>query len=766
MVNLLKHKWIYYALSVLVAAIAAHESIGLLFLLFLIVILCLYKRFSVTYCLSILFIGLSMYFIFVFQLNDLKQPLEWPSTLTWTDKYKINGSSLRGIMKDPKGRDVYVAYQFKNEDEKNWYEDNPLVGMQFEVKGELQEPELPAHQYAFNMKSYLKSIGAIGVLEIDEMRFTEIKSTLLQKISLYRFYLKQHIESTFPESLVAEAQSLIIGLQENVDTDTQRAYQKLGITHLFAISGLHIAIVTFILFEGLLRLGVKRDLAIVFLIVLLPVYAILAGGAPSVWRAVSVVELILLTRFKWRLPIDDALAISFIAFVMLEPWEIYQIGFQLSYLASFSLIYSSHLLSRSKSWLIQSFLITFVCQLFVYPLLLFHFYEISLSSFFVNIVFVPLFSFVILPINIILLVVSFIPGSFSELLFMIYSPLRENLSALIMWLQSLPNQMWITGRLSLFFIVLAYLSVFISFYLMDKKERLWKLIFILLIPVLLIETVDLFSKELKISFINVGQGDCILIELPYKEEVYLIDTGGVLRFKQEEWKKSDSPYEIGRQIVVPYLKGKGISHIDKLILTHADSDHVEGAEELVKELTVSEIHITPSSYKEDALKELLAEAKKRRIPIKEQMAGTKWHVGDINFQYLWPKDLDYEGNDDSLVLYVTNGSFQGLFVGDLELEGEAGVLQKYPQIRNIQLLKVGHHGSKTSSSQSFLNRLKPSLSIISAGRDNRYGHPHIEVMERFRSLGLKTLNTAVEGTIEVIVSKGRLQISTSNNYFK
>ncbi|RKJ43193.1 ComEC/Rec2 family competence protein, partial [Butyricicoccus sp. 1XD8-22] len=310
-------------------------------------------------------------------------------------------------MKDPKGRDVYVAYQFKNEDEKNWYEDNPLVGMQFEVKGELQEPELPAHQYAFNMKSYLKSIGAIGVLEIDEMRFTEIKSTLLQKISLHRFYLKQHIESTFPESLVAEAQSLIIGLQENVDTDTQRAYQKLGITHLFAISGLHIAIVTFILFEGLLRLGVKRDLAIVFLIVLLPVYAILAGGAPSVWRAVSVVELILLTRFKWRLPIDDALAISFIAFVMLEPWSIYQIGFQLSYLASFSLIYSSHLLSRSKSWLIQSFLITFVCQLFVYPLLLFHFYEISLSSFFVNIVFVPLFSFVILPINIILLVVSF-----------------------------------------------------------------------------------------------------------------------------------------------------------------------------------------------------------------------------------------------------------------------------------------------------------------------------------------------------------------------
>ncbi|BDH62359.1 DNA internalization-related competence protein ComEC/Rec2 [Lysinibacillus sp. PLM2] len=693
------------------------------------------------------------------------QPLEGPSTLTWTDKYKINGSSLRGIMNDPKGRNIYVSYQFKNEDEKDWYEENPLVGMQFEVEGELQEPELPAHQYAFNMKSYLKSIGAIGVLEIDEMYLKEIKSTLLQKISLYRFYLKQHIENTFPKSLFAEAQSLIIGLQENVDVDTQRAYQKLGITHLFAISGLHIAIVSFILFEGLLRLGVKRELAIVFLIVLLPVYAILAGGAPSVWRAVSVVELILITRFKWRLPIDDALAISFIAFVLLEPWSIYQIGFQLSYLASFSLIYSSHLLSRVKSWLMQSFLITFVCQLFVYPLLIFHFYEISLSSFFVNIVFVPLFSFIILPINIILLVISFLPGNFSEFLFTIYSPLRESLSNLIMWLQSLPYQMWITGRPSLFFIVIMYLSVFISFYLMDKKERLWKLIIILLIPVLLIQTVGSFSREMKISFVNVGQGDCILIELPYKEEVYLIDTGGVLRFEQEEWKKSDTPYEIGRQIVVPYLKGKGISHINKLILTHADSDHVEGAEELLKEFTVGEIHVSPNSYKAEALGEMLTEAKKRRIPIKEQMAGTKWQVGGITFHYLWPSDIEYEGNDDSLVLYVKNGSFRALFVGDLELEGETGVLQKYPQIQNIQLLKVGHHGSKTSSSQSFLSRLKPSLSIISAGKDNRYGHPHIEVMERFQSLGLKTLNTAVEGTIEITVGEDRLEVTSSNNYF-
>ena len=179
------------------------------------------------------------------------------------------------------------------------------------------------------MEQYLKSKGSIGILEVSNWSYIQTKESIPQRIGLQRFKLKKHIEETFPESLVGEAQALLIGLGENVDDDTTRAYQKLGITHLFAISGLHIAIVSLLFFQGLLRLKIRREFAMLVLIVVLPIYAILVGGAPSVWRAVSVVELTILSRIKWRLPVDDALAISFILFIIIEPWSVYQIGFQL-----------------------------------------------------------------------------------------------------------------------------------------------------------------------------------------------------------------------------------------------------------------------------------------------------------------------------------------------------------------------------------------------------------------------------------------------------
>ncbi|WP_237658440.1 DNA internalization-related competence protein ComEC/Rec2 [Ureibacillus xyleni] len=702
-------------------------------------------------------------FVFFYYISDelkkLEVPLTLPQTLTWTHEYKFNGNKLRGFMEDQDGRNVYVVYTFPTENEMKKFKQISLAGQQFLVFGLLEEPNRPAHQYAFNMKKYLKSKGAIGIVEIANWSYVGTKESIAQKINVQRFKLKTHIEQTFPQSLVGEAQALLIGLQEHVDDEMTRAYQKLGITHLFAISGLHIAIVSFIFFQGLIRLKIRRELATLILLVILPIYGILAGGAPSVWRAVTVVELILLSRVKWRLSVDDALSISFILFVLLEPWSIYQIGFQLSYLATASLIYSGKILHQFSSWVVQSFFITFVCQLLVYPLLLFHFYEISISSFIVNIFFVPLFSFIILPINIILLVVSFIPGVLQKLLFTLYEPSRELLTHLINLLQSIPYQMWNPGKPSLILILIAYLSIFIVFYRFENYSKLYKTVAILCIPLVLIHVSGKLFNEMKISFVNVGQGDCIVVELPWQEEVYMIDTGGLLRFEQENWKLNDRPFEVGRQIVVPYLKGKGITKIDKLIITHADADHVEGAEEVLQEIKVEEIHITPNSYKKDIMSDLLKEAQKQKVAIKEQIASNLWRVRDISFSYLWPLETNYEGNNDSLVLLITRGDFQGLFTGDLEKEGEENILQNYPHLQGIHLLKAGHHGSKTSSSEKFVEQLVPNLTIFSAGENNRYGHPHEEVVERFQRLNLHSLTTGVVGTIEVSIKNNGMAVS-------
>lgn len=763
LVDSLKHKWIFYALSILVACFAAHESVRLLFLLLLIGCWCFYKRFSMKRIVIILAAGFVAFGYFSWQLSQLDKPFHLPAELTFTDTYKINGQTLRGFMHDEDGRKLYILYTFQSEEEKKTFEATPLAGETFYVEGELQPPERRPHQFSFSMEDYLKSKSAIGILNIKKWHRVGGQGKLLQSVYKQRFKLEQHIEEAFPPSLVAEAQALLIGIQDHVDEELNRAYQKLGITHLFAISGLHVGLVSLLFFQGLLRLRVRRELATIILILILPIYAVLAGGAPSVWRAVSVVEFVLLAKYlNWRMPIDDALAISFIVFVLIEPGAVYGVGFQLSYLATLSLIYSRPILARFTSWWMQGFMITFVCQLLVYPILLFHFYELSLSSLLANIVFVPLFSFVILPMNIVLLVVTFIPGPFATVLFAVYEPLRIWLTELILFLQALPYQMWGAGKPAALWIVFLYSSVFTALVLLDKKSAMWKILALILIPALLFQGSRYTERALIISFIDVGQGDCILIELPHRRGVYLIDSGGLLRFEQEKWKSRDEPYEVGKRVVVPFLKGKGISKVDLMILTHADADHVEGAEEILREIRVDEIHITPASATKDVMNDILSEATKQKIQLKERMVGSGWQHGEASFRYLWPTDTTYEGNNDSLVLLLQFGAFQALFTGDLEAEGEELLIAREPTLSSLHLLKAGHHGSKTSSTEAFIDRLTPALTIFMAGKDNRYGHPHAEVVDRFDARGLPYLTTGEVGTIEVKVEKGRMNVHTSH----
>ncbi|WP_285395111.1 DNA internalization-related competence protein ComEC/Rec2 [Lysinibacillus sp. fls2-241-R2A-57] len=692
---------------------------------------------------------LSYFFIVTFQLTETS-PLPSTFQITWSSEYKINGQKLRGFVKTETGEKLYIVYTFSSEQEKSFYENTSLTGRTYLVQGELIAPSPPAHAYAFSMEKYLISKGASGIFEVSSWTFKEEKKSIRSFLAKQRHFMKKHIETTFPKSLVAEAQALLIGLQDQVDHELQRAYQKLGITHLFAISGLHVALVSWLFFEGLLRVGIRKEIATLVLLIILPIYGVIAGGAPSVWRAVSVVELIMLVRYaRWRISIDDALAISFICFVLLEPGVIYQIGFQLSYLATASLVYSGVIFKQSTNWLIRSFFITFVCQLLVYPLLLHHFYEISISSFLANIIFVPLFSFVILPMNIVLFVVTIISMPVAKVLFIGYEPLRVWLTKFILYIQELPFQLWSPGKPAIWLICVALISVLVGFYFLEKKHY-GKFAVVIFIPALCIHLLPMLFNETKLTFLNVGQGDCIVIELPFRRAVYVIDSGGLLRMEQDLWKASDSLYEVGRQVVVPFLKGKGIRNIDIFIVTHAHADHMEGAEEVLQEINMHEIHLTPGSMDKPMMRDLLLEAKKHKVPVKEKMDGTTWRIGNTSFQYLWPRDTHYEGNDDSIVLYLQQGSFRALLTGDLEEHGERQLINLYnTQLAGMTLLKAGHHGSKTSSIEPFVELLQPELTIFSAGLNNRYRHPHDEVVERFTSRNLSTLTTGIDGTIEV-----------------
>ncbi len=751
---------------VLIAEGAAFESPWLFLWLAVLLAFCYYKRLPFIHLNALTIVCGVVYCYTVWQITMLYEPITMPIELNWTSEYKIDGASLRGFMRDEKGRKIYVQYTFISEQEKRDYSEQSLTGQRFLVEGVLVTPSMPAHAYSFAMADYLRSKHARGVLEISSLHFIEKQYSLTSLLAQQRFQMLRHIEKSFPPSLIAETQALLIGSQEQVEVDLNRAYQKLGITHLFAISGLHVALISMLFFEALLRLRIRKELATLLLIIILPAYALIAGGAPSVWRAVLVVEVVMLARYlKWRLGALDALSICFIVFVLWEPGAFYQIGFQLSYLATLSLILSSRLLASMQGLLMQTFMMTCACQVLVYPLLLLHFYEISLSSFVANILFVPLFSFIILPINILLLMMTYICKPLATLLFWMYEPCRMFLTEFILFLQNMPYQMWVAGKPSIIIFLMLFCSTCATLYYFQLQK--WRFALLLLIvPALFTQMLPYTNKQLLVSFVNVGQGDCVVIELPYRRAVYVIDTGGLLRFEQEAWKRRSNEYEVGRQVVVPFLKGKGIGKVDKLILTHADADHVEGAEEILREIAIQEVHVSPSSLEKVVMTDFLQEAGKQKLLIREQIAGDAWQVGKASFRYLWPNDVDYEGNNDSLVLLMEFDALKILLTGDLEHEGEMALVKiAGDKIRDVSILKLGHHGSKTSSIEEFIEVTNPQLAIIMAGKNNRYNHPHPEVVARLQSNDIAYLITGEVGTVTVQWDGNQLTYDTMSMYF-
>ncbi|OCS94694.1 DNA internalization-related competence protein ComEC/Rec2 [Caryophanon latum] len=735
-------------LSAVIGVVGSYEHVAALCSYVLILCWLYYKKYPrvqyvVTCGVMLLFFAYSEYVQHTLTNEVAKQQV-----ITWTDRHTIRGDTVRGFVKTAGGQKLYVTYEMKSEDEKAQLQAISLAGRTFVATGELVAPRTPNHMYSFQMIDYIRSHRAQGIYEITSWYEQSSKHSIATFLAKWRFQLNERIDRIFPESIAPEAKALLFGDQQETEEEAQRAYLALGITHLFAISGLHIALLAWLLYEAMIICRVRKEVAQSILLIALPVYGVLAGGAPSVWRAVSFVEIALIAQFfRKPLPLLTIIAASCLAYLCINPGTLFQVGFQLSYLASLALIMSARLLARYDNFWMQSFIVTVVCQLLTYPLLLYHFYTLSISSFFANVVFVPLFSFIILPINVILFV---LPTQIGAPLMKLYEPMRVTLQQFIYWLGELPYQQWVSGQPPIWCCIVAYVCIVATFICFERRVHWSRVVPLLLMPVVLIEAVSILSvREPTVHFINVGQGDATLIEMPYRRHVMLIDTGGLLRFSEEEWKQGNV-FEVGRDIVVPYMKGLGISKIDALVLTHADADHVEGAEEVLQELRVKRIHVPPNSVHDASMADVVGEVMKQRIPVEEKMAGDVWQHGDVSFTYMWPQNAQYEGNNSSLVLLMEANNHRVLLTGDVEEAGELDMLQAHDELlQNVTVLKAGHHGSKTSSHPSFVETVAPRLVVFTAGENNRYNHPHEDVVARFKASQSYMWQTGIDGTLKI-----------------
>ncbi|KML07227.1 DNA internalization-related competence protein ComEC/Rec2 [Rossellomorea marisflavi] len=741
--------FLYGGISVLAGTLLALQWVWGAFVLSLLFLsLILRKSPRIFLCSFLIFLS---YLNGLYQQNSRFSLLSQDQTtfmITITNIPSIDGNRFSSSI-DTGGESAALTYYLSSPSEKERFS-SISPGTACTVTGELQAPNGSGNPNLFDYKEYLYQQKTYWTLKVDSFSTCVPSNSWRDKLVQVRAEGLKLIASSFPPEAVGITQALLFGETGEIAEETMEAYRALGVVHLLAISGLHVGLISAGVFFFLLRAGLRKERAGWVVIVFLLCYMVMTGAAPSVVRASSMLIVILLGQ-KAFLGIKtlDSLSLIFSIMVFYDPFLLFHAGFQLSFFVSFSLVLSSNRTLSSSSTLLQAFKVTFVSQVASLPFILHHFFEFSLIGFVTNLLYVPLYSLVILPMAF-LLYAATVMGIHLPFAMDIFQSLLWWTDRFSVFLASFPFSTLILGKPHAILIAGYFVIIWAGFLLVEKGR--WMKSTVILVSFISLHLIwNTYRPYGEITFIDVGQGDAILIDLPFNQGTYLIDTGGNLIFPQEEWEERKKAFSTGKDIVVPYLKSKGIRSVDKLILTHGDLDHVGGAVDVLEGLDVKEVWISPGSGQKEVMANVMIAA--GGSVVREAKLGDAWQAGDSSFSILSPDDQVYEGNDDSLVIYAHIGGMKWLFTGDLEESGERKMIRRY----NVEadVLKVGHHGSASSTSEEFLEKVDAQVAIISAGKDNRFGHPHPDVVERLGNRGVKIYNTADDGAVTYRFWRGR-----------
>ncbi|PKG24500.1 DNA internalization-related competence protein ComEC/Rec2 [Niallia nealsonii] len=765
----MKNRILYFSISGLFAYLCVFLHLYFFLLVFFLYTLWLFfsKKFTLIFLCSLLFI-----FGLFFLRADLENRLSFSRLLPTTTKFTllfleeptVDGDMLKGVAKETKTNEkIHFSYKIKSEVEKEYVEKLSLLGRRCLVIGELEKPASARNEFNFDYKKYLWNHSIYWNVKADtfiDKNCSDSSVNLIDRIKTERQSGIKWIQEKFSKETKGVAIALIFGDRQLMDEGIQTAFQRLGIIHLLAISGSHIIILIAIFYFLMIRFGITKEKAITIMLIILPVYAVLTGLSPSIIRAVATSVLVLLKLKVKKLrsfPSIDLLSFVFLFYIFFQPKVIFDVGFILSFtVCLFLLLSSSIFINLSSNIMYRLLFPTFVSEFSVLPIILSYFYEIPTLSLLANVLYIPFYSIIVLPYLLIVFVLSFFVPFMIDILLLPMDVILSYSNRLIIRLSSFPFSTIILGKPSnilLFFYLLAPIIFFYQFEKNNSSSRIYFL-FIPIILVLMQVMGNYYHSEGEVSFIDVGQGDSILIKLPQHQGIYLIDTGGTIEFDKEKWQKRNNPYEVGKDTLVPFLKSKGIATIDKLILTHGDLDHIGGSLAVVSSIRVKEI-VFPKTNLEPGKeeKEILQLAAQKRIPVSYVKGGQSFLSGDTRFYILSPLTENIENkNDASIVIKAKIGGLNWLFTGDLEESGEQLLLSRYPNLKT-DILKIGHHGSKTSTSESFLQKIEPKAAIISAGKNNRYGHPHKAVIDRLQKAHITTWRTDLNGEITYKFSK-------------
>lgn len=733
-------------------------------------------------------------------------------------------------------------------------------GQETTIHGSLTEPSTATNFGSFDYRAYLRSKHIYWVLKAEgaasvtiedrspEWSWMDIPQMGASKLEEYRQYGADLYRQLFSENESSYLEGLVLGLRSGLDPYIEQSFAQLGLTHVLAISGLHVGV-----FIGscllLLRLcRFTRETSLLIVICLIPLYVLFTGASPSVIRAgmMSMLSLIGL-RQGWLRDGLHLLSAALLFMLWWEPYYALDVGFQLSFAVTAGLIvgvspFQRMMPSRWPRWLSSSIAVTIVAQLVSFPLTIYYFNQVSLLSLLTNFILVPFISLIVLPLASITLILAVISVDIARPIAWLVTLCDQWTFTAVDWLADLEGTLIIWPKLPLWWLLMYYmlLGVLLHIRSLWEHDRQFKLLggqdqdtvpleefiqvpltrrrpwgWMIMAPCSLLLLLLLYGYTAGrptatiISFLDVGQGDSTLIQTASGRNI-LIDGGGTISFIKpgDEWRMRRQPYEVGEDRLVPLLKQRGIRHLDAVILTHGDSDHAGGLRAVLRHISTDRL-IMNGTWKSSALlTELYQLALEKQIPIMSWDSSDQWMLDDVTMLHVLSPILRDEAglphstgadahrltdeshqNDASLVLMLTihssdaadrKGGFAMMFTGDAGVKEEKAILyaeeQKLselskraagikPGIWPIQLdvMKVGHHGSGTSTGDAWIEHWKPSISTISAGKNNRYGHPDDNVVERLEANGSLIYRTVQDGEIQIMVLESGLKLRVKHD---
>lgn len=528
-------------------------------------------------------------------------------------------------------------------------------------------------------------------------------------LGLLRFWLLNYIENYFPPKSAAFLQASILGDDDGFGEEFISAIQDNGILHLFAVSGLHITLFLGMIQKTMEYFGTKPKTILVVIVAFLSAYMIVTDFAPSVVRSALMWFLAFASqKAKMRLSALDVLSLTFLFLIIINPYYMYHAGFLLSFVATGTVILIGPLLNKLATPL-KILGTSTACMIMTFPIVINLSHEINLLSPFSNVLYIFLFEALILPLS---MIVLFLPvlGFLFEKIVIAFQTLTIFLADHFVIMVSFP-------QLSVLAATLFY-GLVLAVGLNWRMPKIRTVLITLLAGFLTVAgNISVFNLGTEVVFLDLFQGDAILIRDSFPQCTALIDTGNGKN-----------------EVVTEYLKRKGIRKLDYLILTHNHDDHNGEAEVILKEFEVRRLVVgywDDSRFRSRA--DLLVQ-NKDALP-----------CGKIELKILNP-DRDYpRANDDSLVIFSKIGGYRFLFMGDAGPSIEN-------RIKNIGLkadvIKIGHHGSATSSDAGFLASVAPTYAVIQTGQMKSFGFPNPRVISDLENLGIKVYRTDLDYSIK------------------